>query len=247
MQGQIVRVKGKFNNSNLPKLSDFDTSALLKEILNHSACESFYDLTDATKMTLSDGLILAVQDLKGGNDLVATLARAPTFNLSVFSGRGGAVFNGAQRMTATGIFSGGDCSVLASVQITENSGNGLVFMPLDGIAGGNLYASTAGWKSFSGALAYNPPSMYKRTLVSNIYRVDLKHKQIIDENILINASGASAHLPVPASVLNIGATAVPDLFLKGIIGHIAVFNIDITSDQYLLNLLHEFHKRQYNI
>lgn len=55
MQGQIIRVKGLFSRGDLPKLSDFDTSFLLQEILKHESCKHFYDLSNTATMIIEIG------------------------------------------------------------------------------------------------------------------------------------------------------------------------------------------------
>lgn len=249
MQGQIIRVKGTFSATGMPKLSDFDTSTLLGEILKHPSCYAFYDLTNKSNFEMDGSKILSVRDLKGHKALVSTLAQAPTYSDSVFGGRGGAIFSGGQRMTADELFSDNEVNTItASVQVTENTANGMVFTHASSNYGGNLYSSTTGWRSFSAGIIYNPPSMFKRTLVANVYKPDYLYKQIVNDNVIaLTAPGTTAYLPRANSVLNVGATPALEYFAKMILGHIAIFKIDITTDVQLRALLNEFHKRQYNV
>ncbi len=251
MQGQIIRVKGTFSRGNLPKLSEFDTSFILQEILNHESCRHFYDLTDITKLTLDSGKIIAANDLKGGNPLTATLAQAPLYNADIFGGRGGAVFNGAQRMTAaaglftTGVTTSVNCSFQCNLASTANQ---FILIPTVGTSGGSLYYNGNQIRSFSAGLTKTVDSVFKRLNVSNVYKPDYFYKTVIGTEVLaMTSAGQSFHMTTSASVLNVGSTAVPDLYANMNLGHIAIFETDIATDSYLLALVNEFHKRQYNI
>lgn len=249
MQGQLTRVSGTFSNTNLPKLSDFKTASLLDAILSHPNCTHFYDLTDSSKLQMTDGKVTSVPCLKGGNALTAFTEQGPTYDQNLFGGRGGLIFAGGQRMTASGVFQSNiDTSINASIQPTSAGANSLVFMPTAGNAGGNLYYNGNVFKAFSGGLTTTVPSIYKRACVTVDYRVDRLFRMSINtDTIKMTNAGSAAHSILDTSILNVGATSTNTLFANMYLGHIAVFNKSVTDDSYLFALLNEYHRRQYNL
>ena len=249
MQGQIVRVKGTFSRGNLPKLSDFDTSFLLQEILKHESCKHFYDLSNTSAMVLEDGKAVSISDLKGGNPITATLAQAPTYDQTLFGGRGGLVFSGAQRMLGNGLFQETTTTINVSFQANAaNGANNFILIPTVGTSGGSLYFNNNAIRSFSAGLFKNTESTFKRTNLSNIYKPDLLFKTTINEEVLaMTAAGQAYHMVKENSVLNVGSSATPASYGNFNLGHIAIFETDISTDAYLFELVNEFHKRQYNI
>ena len=254
MQGQIIRVSGTFNNSNLPKLTDFDTSFLLKEILNHEACVHFYDFTDVSKMTLNGSKVLTVIDLKGGNPFNATSeALAPSFNATAFNNRGGVVFNGAHEGVINKLFENTQLASLElGVQITvAESSNKFIASDKDQASNAIFYRNNAlagGNGSF--AIPWNG-KLYARNRFTCVY--DYRVGAEIDSNLALNGAFGTKVLPHatanPNGNWNIGRWADSSAPNYGyfILGHLAVFTTDSVNDDYLNALLQEYCLRQYNV
>lgn len=255
MQGQIIRVKGKFKGSNLPKLSDFDNSHLLQEILNHDACLSFYDFTDVNSMVLDGNKVISVADKKGRANFSATsVGLAPIYNSDLFGGRGGVLFNGAQE---GGIANFYPLNLAISIDFflqvvsTPASGNYFIASQANEPRNAIYYRSSALW-GYNGnfSISWNGKA-FNRNRLTTVH----DYRDGVNPNVsfyLNDVKGVNtlANLNVkPSGKLNLGRWSDTSQAGYGFfaLGSIILFDGDIKQDEYLDALLKEFYLRQYNI
>lgn len=256
--GQYVKLNDKTNNSDLPKLVNYDTTQLLAQITALKSCRAFYDFTDLSQMTV-DGSndISQVNDLSG-NDLHATSTGGlrPSFDPSALGGSGGAVFTDAEYMNIAGLFNGP--SRYTVVTVLKPSGR-------DGVSRIFLSDSDNGAQNFY--LAHNSLNTNLRAVSANLDILTDDDSGSMDYFASVNIVDAfhemrsgelsdtsTAALSVPSGDAYIGrwndGTTSANWFV-GEIGHMAVFNEAIFGsngdNEILLAWLKELNNVKYGI
>lgn len=249
MQGQIIRVKGTFANPNLPKLTDLDTSSILKEILAHPACRSFYDFTDQSKLTIENGKITGATDLKGVGSFVATSSElAPKFVTTALNGTGGAFFDGSEGILRDFFSGNASQSVDMGFQALSMTGTQIILCEADN-SQRNIYYTSSQLSVYGGGkrVGWAGEQRYKINRVLSINNADTEIKvflngvagEITNSVQQGSATGdASLGRNTPLSAAN---------YANAYVGHVAVFDADVSNDSYLSNLLKEYHLRKYQI
>lgn len=258
MQGQIIRVKGKFKGSNLPKLSDFDTSHLLQEIINHDSCLACFDFTDKSKMTLDGDKIISLIDKKSGvlSFVPTSLALAPTYNPDLFNGRGGVLFNGAQEGGILNFYPSNQAiSIDIFAQNTIIPPSNATFFTIASSANNAtnaLYYRNTHLAGYNGNLniALDGKAFNKnRYTTVHDYRPGVSPSVSLYFNDVKGVNSQAAANVKPVGKLNLGRwadTSVPN-YGYFILGSVFLFDGDIRQDEYLNSLVKEFYSRQYNI
>lgn len=258
MQGQIIRVKGKFSGSNLPKLSDFDTSYILQEILNHNSCLACFDFTDKSKMTLDGDKVTSLVDKKSGvlSFVPSSLALAPTYNASYFGGRGGVLFNGAQEGGIANFYpSNSAISIEIFAQNTIIPTSNSIFYVIASSAGqasNALYYRNTLLAGYNGNFAINwDGKAFNRNRYTTVhdYREGVAPNVSLYFNDVKGVNTLTAANTKPTGKLNLGRWADASVPNYGyfILGSVFLFDGDIRQDSYLNALVKEFYARQYNV
>ena len=249
MQGQIIRVKGTFTNANLPKLTDLDTSSILKEILAHPACRSFYDFTDQSKLTLESGKIIKATDLKSVGSFVATSSElAPKFVTTALNGTGGAFFDRNEGMLRN-FFSGAtNQTVDVGCQVLSLTGTQILLCESD-LSQNNLYYNGSQISIAGGSkrINWSGEQRLKINRVTGVYTANLAPKILLN-GVAGDITGTTFHkAPDGDATLGRNLLASDANYANIYIGHVAVFDADVSNDSYLNNLLKEYHLRKYKI
>lgn len=254
MQGQIIRVKGTFKSSNLPKLSDFDTSHLLQEILNHSSCLACFDFSDSSTMTFDGNKVTSLVEKKFGilQFVPTSLELAPTYNSSYFGGRGGVLFNGAQEGGIAGFYPANDAiSLDFFAQNTIVSGSNAFIASSAAQPSNALYYRSASLAGYNGNFSINWDG---KAFNRNRYTAVHDYRGGVSPNVslyLNDVKGVNSKLypnVKPTGKLNLGRWSDTSAANYGyfILGSIFIFDGDVRQDENLNALLKEFYSRQYN-
>lgn len=249
MQGQIIRVKGTFSRKDLPRLTDFDTSHILREILNHPACVRFFDFTDMSKVKLdSTGKVQSVVDLQSDTVLSAEDASLrPLYSRGAFGGKGGIVFNGEHEAKVKNFFTGESSqSIDLCLQILLTSTGNKFIWSNAGNAEDAMYYKAQVMAGYNSVYSTNMgDSTYKVNRVVGVNNNRSGKMQFNDTQLITESP-----LKFPVSSrgdLNLGRWSDSAAANRGnfMLGHVALFNTDVLSDEYLNELLKEYYLRHY--
>lgn len=249
--GRITTLPIRTGNPALPRLIEYDSSALLERILALPFLRAFYDLTDLTKMTVAGGLVSALQDLgpKGLHGAI-TGAERPTFVAGAINGVPAVRFDGTQRIGVAGLFNGAgnELSVSAGLYYTGDNGSRHLLGRNSNNSSANWYVSGGNeYRAFMGAAALAVPALANRAshamFTMNLTAATAK----------IYADGLSGSGAPPAGSAtgdgSIGARyeGVTNDRWVGSIGHICVMDRDIALESDVRALLDEYARRKYRI
>lgn len=255
--GQIVRLNTVFGNKNLPVIIDRDISAIEAEIRALPGLRAFWDMSDSSVRTVSNGKITKILDKsKTGNHLIAEAATAPVLDNSILGGASSAYFDGSAGMVSEGNLAERAWDKLtfvifamksevttpintvlivgktnATVSVYSNNNN-------IGINSANLFLTTGG------GLIGKPLSIIASTLFSeNRSAIRMEERHVSSANLAPRTLKAE---PIYVGKWSDGADPNNAINWKGYIGHVMVFEDFLEENQYASDLLLEYSRRKYN-
>ena len=248
--GQIVRLNESFSGTGLQKLVSYDTSKIRDELLKVTTLRGFYDFTDTSSMTMSGTSISQINDLSGNNLHFKQVAAAnnPTYAPSAFNGVGGVSFSGNKYLLADSLFSASKVRTVIVFVRARGAGNRII-IGKPSSATENLYVANGSVKIISGDV----------TIVTDVHEYSDVH--IIgaydgvngDGYLSVNqlsqtVTGTLNKAAVSADSVYVGrwSDSKSDSFYVGDIGHVMVFDEDISKNIALLNLIKEYAFRKYH-
>lgn len=248
--GQIVRLNESLNGTGLQKLVSYDTSKIRDELLKVTTLRGFYDLTDTSSMTLSGGNVSQIRDLSGNNlhfNQVNT-ANNPTYTASAFGGAGGLSFNGNQHLLANSLFSASKVRTIALFIRARGTGNRIILGKKTATTE-NIYASNGSIKLISGSVVLKTDiHEYSNINIIGAYDATSGSGYLSADNISTsNISEGITPGVVFADDVYIGrwADRATGSQFVGDIGHVMVFDEDLSKNAAVRNLIAEYSMRKY--
>lgn len=246
--GQIIRLDTKFQGERLKKLIEYDVSGVLADLLNVSTLRAFYDCTDVSTMTLgAGGKVTQLNDISGNNKhfLQSNTALAPTFTELAIGRTNGISFNGAQYMRATDLFSASEerTVVILFYVGQEVAGNNMM-MSAAGDLNENFYKKNTGTSALSGSVNLSIANINNK-IINGIYAYNKTTKV---SNIYADGTNISGTvLTTKAGDVNLGrwADSNSTAMFTGNIGHIMVFDEDLSKNKIIRDLVNEYALRKY--
>lgn len=247
--GQIVRLNESLNGTGLQKLVSYDTSKIRDELLKVTTLRGFYDLTDTSNMTLSGASVTQVNDLSVNalHFKQAVTASAPTFNAAAFGGAGGLAFNGSQWLTATNLFSSSKIRTIVLFFRAKSSGT-LILLSRASDAYENAYIGDTHISVLSGlGRIYTDIQSYQNINYVAAYNETIKSSTLYANNLTASNTADISANRIKAGNVNLGRWSDTNEAAKfvGDIGHVMVFDEDLSKNAAVRNLIAEYSMRKY--
>lgn len=249
--GSIIRLNTVFNNAKLKTLQDYNTDEIKSQLLSLPTLRAFYDATDVSTMTMSNNIVTKLND-QSANQLhfvQANTANAPTYDAQAFGHTGGLVFSGNQWLTATNFFASkqvGSIVIFAkgasanlNILLSSATSATIALYTRDGVVSGlnggtGVRADNAHIRPTNYVLAYDTAASKAQIILPYDYTVISNH----NGNTTINTSNA---------FLGRWSLSKEDAKYIGNIGHIMMFDEDLSKNQAVLALVQEYAKRKYRV
>lgn len=248
--GQVIRLDTSFNNNNLKKLIDYNFEDIKSQILSLPTLRAFYDATDVGNLVVSGGKVTQLKDLSVNNLHFnqPVTAKAPNHSAAAFGNIGGLYFNGLQSMKAAGLFSG------------SAKGTIVIFMHATGLTTGAskiIFSDAARqdkaiYAQNAQLLAFNAKTTMALTGVDSKYLNFVTAYDGTNDTATIYADGKSsagamsgAGAPTGAANLGTWTDTLSSNNYIGYIGHVMVFDEDLSKNKVVRDLLTEYAKRKY--
>lgn len=247
--GQIVRLNESFSGTGLQKLVSYDTSKIRDELLKVTTLRGFYDLTDTSNMTLSGASVTQVNDLSVNalHFKQAVTASAPTFNAAAFGGAGGLAFNGSQWLTATNLFSSSKVRSVALFFRTKAMGTLIILSRADATYE-NAYVGTGHISLVSGVSRINTDIHdYQNINYIAAYDGTTKGSTLYANTLTASNTADITANGIKAGNVNLGRWSDTNETSKfvGDIGHVMIFDEDLSKNAAVRNLIAEYSMRKY--
>ena len=245
--GSIIRLNTTFNNAKLKTLQDYDASLIKEQILALPTLRAFYDATDSETMTLSGNLVTQLKDLSP-NQLHFTQVtnNAPSYDAKAFGHTGGLVFTGAQWLTANHLLNGQQVgSVVIFAKGDSDALNVLISSSTHATVA--LYTrSNAIGAMNGGAVARANHAHIRPTNIILSYNAAKNFAVIQTDHEYPVSNSTSGNVNIPSGHVNLGrwSDSRAEMYV-GKIGHVILFNEDLSKNQAVLDLINEYAKRKY--
>lgn len=249
--GQVIRLDTSFNNNNLKKLIDYNFEDIKSQILSLPTLRAFYDATDTSTMTFgAGGAVTQLKDLSANalHFVQATTSKAPTHSTAGLNGVGGLYFNGSQSMKAAGLFSGsakGTVVVLMNASGSTTNASKIVFSDA-------AQQSKAFYAQNTQLLAFNanvslPVSSVNTKILNFVTAYDSTSNTATIYAEGKSNAGAMSALGAPTGAANLGTwtDTLSNNNYIGYIGHVMIFDEDLSKNKVVRDLLTEYAKRKY--
>ncbi|MBE0441413.1 hypothetical protein EI164_04950 [Psychrobacter sp. FME13] len=247
--GQIVRLNESFSGAGLQKLVSYDTSKIRDELLKITTLRGFYDLTDTSNMTLSGASVTQVNDLSANalHFKQAVTASAPTFNAAAFGGAGGLAFNGSQWLQAVNLFSGSKIRTIVLFFRAKKSGT-LILLSRAADTYENAYIGDTHISVISGFGRIDTDiQSYKNINYIGAYDATTGQAKVYANELSSTNNDPFTISRVAAGAVNLGRWSDANEASKfvGDIGHVMVFDEDLSKNAAVRNLIAEYSMRKY--
>lgn len=247
--GSIIRLNTVFNNAKLKVLQDYNTDEIKSQLLSLPTLRAFYDATDVSTMTMSNNIVTKLNDQSANrlHFVQSNTANAPTYNAQAFGHTGGLVFGGNQWLTATNFFGAKQVGSIV-IFAKGNSSELNVLLSSNSMTALACYTRQGGIGAFSGATWARSQTAYiEPTNFVFAYDATAKIGNIITHNSTPDMSGIN--ITIVRSTANLGRwtdSSTSGNYI-GNIGHVMMFDEDLSKNQAVLALVQEYAKRKYRV
>lgn len=249
--GQIIRLDTQFDNNNLKQLVDYDVSRLVSDITKIATLRAFYDCTDVSKMTIADGKVTQLNDISGNalHFVQSSTVLAPVYDQSALDGVGALRFSGAQSMLSNQLFSTSQTrTVVIFLRVGQDVTGTRIIMSAKSSANENFYKTQTNIKALGGALTTDiTDANAKKIHYMCAYDAINKTATLYGDNK--SSSTESMNYGVVSGGVYIGRWAdgydSSNNNFSGSIGHIMVFDEDLSKNDVVRRLLNEYVTRKY--
>lgn len=246
----IIRLNTSFNNTKLKTLQDYDTNIIKQQILALPTLRAFYDATDPTNMTMNGNLVTRLNDLSVNQLHFAqtVTSNAPSYDEQAFGHTGGLVFNGSQWLTANNLLNG---QQVGSIVIFAKGDSDTLNVMISSATHTSiaLYTRSNAIGAMSGGAGTRANHVHiKPTNIILSYNTAQNFAVINtnDEHTVSNST--SGNVSIPSGHVNLGRwnNSKTEMYI-GKIGHVMMFTEDLSKNQAVFDLVHEYAKRKYRI
>lgn len=249
--GHIIKLNTTFTAGSLPKLVDYDTSDLEARIIAMPNLVAFFDATSDEWRTVTDAgkVTKLVNRGKKGGDLIASDSLAPSISHGIFSGTDGVEFSAAEGMTATGVFSGlSHYSIVVFLRPKSTINTYSIILSSNSSNMQAMYVrSNSTLSALSGGISLPIPSIIGRDLHAMLNYDSVNHTaRLTGGGNTVTAVVSENIKPMSGSLL-LGNWPAEGNRYSGYIGHVMVFEGDISKYTQFTDLLDEFARRKYRL
>lgn len=247
--GTLIRLAETFNNGSLPQVTDYDSTGLLAALKAHASVQAMYDFTDSSTMVIADDLVSSVTDISGnGHTLTAAGSDRPEFVADGLGANGGLLFND-NKMTCADLWSGADrVSVSALLYATGHDATSRIYLSDASDTFNSFYISgTANLTAYSADI-FRTESALATTLYHMLTCVD----HVADTISIRTQNGVTTGSTTRAKQSgggNVGAWADAQAGNKyrGLLGHLFIFNEDLSDNDPVRTWVMEYTRRKYGL
>lgn len=248
--GSIIRLNTVFNNAKLKTLQDYDTDTLKQQILALPTLRAFYDATDKANMTMSGNLVTRLNDLSANqlHFVQTTTSNAPSYDEQAFGHVGGLVFRGGEWLTANNLFNARQVGSI--VVFAKGDKGGLnVIMSSASNASVAIYTRDGSIMALNGGVGIG--ARHANIMPTNIvlsYNTT-QNTAVINPGYMHTVSASAAGgVRIANENVNLGrwSNTKTEMY-AGKIGHVMMFDEDLSKNQAVLDLVQEYAKRKYRI
>ncbi|MFC3716793.1 hypothetical protein ACFONC_11590 [Luteimonas soli] len=244
--GKIIRLDTKFTGANMPKLVDYDYSALEAEILSYPTLRGFFDASD---VVVSGSSIMQIND-RSGNDrhfVQANTELAPV--VSSVNGVPSAYFDGSREMLSSGLFSGKNEQSVNMFLHAPGSWSGSCIVLSDRLsADQNFYIAPTAVAALDAGATLAIASI-KTKLINYMCGFNIDDGTAVLYGDGSSDIGTVGGVAAPSGDANLGRWTDSQAGNKyvGHLGHLAVFDEDLSKNAYLRSLLDEYAASKYRM
>lgn len=249
--GSIIRLNTQFNNNKLQTLQDYNTDTLKAQILALPTLRAFYDATDRTTMQLTGNRVTQLNDqsINQLHFVQSNTTNSPTYDAQAFGHTGGLVFSGNQWLTAANLFGGKQIGSIVVFAKGANPGLSIIISSASNTAIA-LYTRENAIVALNGGTGITAPNAHIRpTNITLSYDTTKKYANIEPSYEHSDTANSSGGVSINVSAANLGRWANNNESGKyiGNIGHVMMFDEDLSANQAVLDLVNEYAKRKYRI
>lgn len=247
--GKIDRLPFDTGNSMLLTLVEYDTSALLSQILNSPKVRSFFDFTDPTTMTFNGNLAVTVTSKKGGFVATGAAGERAVYSESIINGQGGLTFDGTKKYSVPGLFptTPGQLSVSAGIFSTTPANTSQIYLADADNANVNFYTIGDQARSISGDVFINTPMRnLMKNVITTVDYVTQVASMFVDD---LSVSNPSTRLAAAGDAMigawNTANAAEATTRYIGHMGYIATFTEDLADNAPMRAMMNEYCRRRF--
>lgn len=246
--GKITRIDTEFTNSSLPILIDYDTGSLEQEILGVASLRGFIDATDDKYINYDGGKVASIVD-RTGNGLTFTqsnTALMPEIVKSVINDVQALYLDGSKYLESVGFFSDEKKQSVVAFLLPSGVGeSSSIFLSDLNNLNKNFYLNNSQLRAFGGSVTLDESAANSK-LINYICAFDTNKNKATLLNGENKSVGSMGGVIMASSNAYLGKWAQQTTnAYQGYVGHIMIFDEDISENKYILNLLNEYARRRY--